>query len=212
MVWIWLPFAAYLIGSVPVGRIIGDIVAKVDVRAIGSGNIGATNVAREVGIGWGVLTLALDALKGAVAVTLAAAAGNYWGLPESCGLAAVLGHQFSMFSWFRGGKGVATALGVFVALDPLACAAATVLFFGVVVVTDMISVGSIAASSSMPVLIFLFNGSIERVFAALCIGVLIALAHRENIRRVIRGEERRWKRGVKTQPRRSRRPSSSSSE
>ncbi|MFO7783640.1 MAG: glycerol-3-phosphate 1-O-acyltransferase PlsY [Thermodesulfobacteriota bacterium] len=212
MVWVLYPLVAYLLGSIPFGRIIGKAVARVDVREKGSRNIGATNVAREVGIKWGALTLVLDALKGAAPVLVLHMGGFEGGLAELCGLAAILGHQFSVFLGFRGGKGVATALGIFFALEPFACGAALGVFLVVVLLTDIISLGSIAASCSVPLFIFLFSGPIERIGVAVAVSVLIVIAHRENIGRIIRGEERRWKRDVKDHPRRSRSPSSSSSE
>ncbi len=212
MEWVLYPLVAYLLGSIPFGRIIGKAVARVDVRETGSRNIGATNVAREVGIKWGLLTLVLDALKGAVPVAIAGMMSPQVGLAELCGLAAIIGHQFSVFSGFRGGKGVATALGIFFALEPIACGAALGVFLVVVLVTDIVSLGSIAASLSVPLFIFIFSGPVERIIVAVAVGILIVIAHRENIGRIGRGEERHWKGDLNGHPRRSNRPSSSSSE
>lgn len=212
MLWILCPLAAYLLGAIPFGRIIGKAVARVDVRESGSRNIGATNVAREVGLKWGVLTLILDAFKGAAPVFVVDMWGLGVGLAELCGLAAILGHQFPVFLGFRGGKGVATALGIFFAIEPVACVGALGVFLLVVFLTDIVSLGSIAASVSVPLFIFLFGGTIERVGVALGIAILIVIAHRENVGRIGRGQERHWKRDMKDHPRRSSNPSSSSSE
>ena len=104
MEWILYPLLAFLMGSIPFGRIIGRAAAQIDVKEVGSRNIGATNVAREVGLGWGVTTLVLDALKGAAPVLLVTAGiRDPGGEAELCGLAAVAGHQFSPFLGFRGG-------------------------------------------------------------------------------------------------------------
>ncbi len=212
MVWIGFLVAAYFLGAVPFGRIIGKRVARIDIRNQGSGNIGATNVARELGIGWGILTLVLDAAKGSIPVMAALAMGGEGGLAEGTGLAAVVGHQFSVFLGFRGGKGVATALGVFGTLDPGITVAALGVFLAVVAVTDHVSMGSMAASCAMPLGLALFGGTPERTAAAVVIAGLIVWAHRENIRRLLRGEERGWRRGREVQPRRSKSRSNSSSE
>jgi acyl phosphate:glycerol-3-phosphate acyltransferase len=138
--------------------------------------------------------------------------GEGKGLSEAAGIAAVVGHQFSLFMGFRGGKGVATALGVFTALEPVITAAALVVFLAAVAATDHVSVGSMAASLAMPVILALTGGGVERVAMAMAIAGLIVVAHRENIGRLARGEERRWRRERADQERRSRRRSISSSE
>lgn len=213
MDWFLYVLVAFLLGSIPFGRIIGRAAAQVDVQEVGSRNIGATNVAREVGLRWGVATLMLDALKGAAPVLLVTAViPDPGGLAELCGLAAVAGHQFSPFLGFRGGKGVATALGVFLAMEPLACATALGVFLLVVALSDMISLGSMSAACCVPLFLLLTGGSAERILVSLAVATLILLAHRENIGRIVRGEERRWRGERAAQPKRSRRRSSSSSE
>jgi len=212
MLWIVFLLAAYLLGAVPFGRIIGKRVARIDIRKQGSGNIGATNVARELGLGWGILTLVLDAAKGAIPVIAALAIGGERGLAEGAGLAAIVGHQFSVFIGFRGGKGVATALGIFAVLEPGITVAALGVFLAVVAVTDHVSMGSMATSCGMPLGIALSGGPLERIAAAAVMAGLIVWAHRENIVRLLHGEERGWRRGPEGQPRRSRRRSNSSSE
>jgi glycerol-3-phosphate acyltransferase PlsY len=212
MIWIVFLVAAYFLGAVPFGRIIGKRVARIDIQRQGSGNIGATNVARELGIGWGILTLVLDAAKGAIPVMAALAMDGERGLAEGAGLAAIVGHQFSVFMRFRGGKGVATALGIFCVLEPWITVAALGVFLGVVAVTDHVSMGSMAASCAMPVGVALLGGPPERLAAAVVMAGLIVWAHRENIRRLLHGEERGWRRARESQPRRSRSRSNSSSE
>ena len=198
MVWAACAVLSYVLGSIPFGRVIGERVARIDVRQCGSGNIGATNVARHLGLGWGVATLVLDALKGAAPVVAAGAlAEGARGLPEACGLAAVLGHQFSVFLRFGGGKGVATALGVFCALQPLACAGAIVIFLAVVAAFGYVSLGSLAAAWCIPILMGGMGGSPERIAVGLIAAALITIRHHKNIERLIKGEETRWKKGNK---------------
>ncbi len=198
MEWILWPAVAFVMGAVPFGRIIGKAVARVDVREVGSRNIGATNVAREVGTGWGVVTLILDALKGGLPVLVAATLGRGGvGLAEVSGLAAMVGHQYSPFLGFRGGKGVATALGVFLAMDPVACLPALVVFVSVVLLWDMVSLGSMIAACTVPVSLMILGGGWERVVVGAAVAGLIVVAHRENVRRIVRGNERRWTRDRK---------------
>ena len=155
MSWIVLAALSYLIGSIPVGKMLAQRAADLDIRQRGSGNIGATNVARVVGLGWGLLTLLLDSLKGFVPVVLAR-----WSQPgcDAClaavALMALLGHQFSLFLRFRGGKGVATAMGAFMAMAPLPAAVDLVLFLLLVFASGFVSVGSLGAAGMMPILLW----------------------------------------------------------
>ena len=150
-----IPEAAYLFGSMPFGVILARLFAGTDVRKAGSGNIGATNVARVVGPLAGILTLVLDAAKGAAAVLLAERLSNdsaTWMM--IAGLAALVGHCYPVWLKFKGGKGVATAAGIFAALCPLACLAAVILFVLVVIFWGYVSLGSISAAAAMPLLIY----------------------------------------------------------
>ena len=214
----WIPYmvGAYLLGSVPFGRIIGKRVARIDITQRGSGNIGATNVARELGIKWGLVTLALDTLKGLVPVVLF----TFWvadatpGLgtgASAVGVSALLGHQFSLFQGFRGGKGVATALGVYLAISPVACAMALAVFLLSVYKWDFISLGSILAAGSMPVLLAVLGKGAPLVISALMMAALICFKHRENIQRLLKGNERKWRARTR-QPKSSSSLSNSSSE
>ncbi|MFL6228943.1 MAG: glycerol-3-phosphate 1-O-acyltransferase PlsY [Pyrinomonadaceae bacterium] len=191
---------AYLLGSIPFGFLIVRAKEGGDVRESGSGGTGATNVTRRAGKGAGVLTLVLDALKGAVAVVLArwlVAAGfgiNWW--VAGVALAVVVGHCFPVWLKFRGGKGVATALGAFLCLAPLAVACVALVFVAVVGATRYVSLGSIIASALLPLFLWLIYargglGAIihPAVAAAVACGALVIFMHRANIGRLVRGEE-----------------------
>ncbi len=187
---------SYFLGAIPFGLLIGKIVGA-DVRTQGSKNIGATNVSRVLGKKLGKMTLVCDLLKGFLPLLLA----SYF-LPESdqkmiwvafCGVAAVLGHMYPVYLGFKGGKGVATGLGVFLFLSPLAIGIALVIFIGSVALSGFVSVGSLAASAIIPVLLLLFGESWEVVLASAIIAMFIWVKHHENIGRLIRGEEKSWK-------------------
>ncbi|HZI20765.1 MAG TPA: glycerol-3-phosphate 1-O-acyltransferase PlsY [Pyrinomonadaceae bacterium] len=195
---------AYLLGSVPFGYLIVRARGGGDVRAHGSGGTGATNVSRRAGRGAGVLTLALDAAKGAAAVLLARYLlaedfGVNWWVAASA-LAAVLGHVFPVWLRFRGGKGVATGLGVFTSLAPLAVLAVLPVFVAVVWATRYVSLGSITAAAALPAAVWLLGGrglpaeqSAPLLAAALLGGAVVVVMHRANIGRLLRGQENKWK-------------------
>jgi len=165
-----------------------------DISSMGSRNIGATNVARELGLKWGFLTLALDLLKG-----LAPAAIFRLLFPESplgltiVGLCSLLGHQFTPFLHFRGGKGVSTALGFSLAVSPAATFLALGVFLLTVYVWDFISLGSITATLSLPIFLTLFGKSGFLVVGSVIAAAFICIKHRENIQRIASGSERRWR-------------------
>jgi len=190
---------AYLLGAVPFGKIIAKLVAQMDITQRGSKNIGATNVARELGIKWGILTLALDVLKGLVPILVFYSYSLKGGNSGQMALAAVslcplLGHQFSVFMGFRGGKGVATALGIYLALSPVSCFLGLLVFLLVVLKWDFISLGSMVSSGSIPIFLTLFHEPKPVVLASVVMAALIFFRHGENVARLVRGEERRWKR------------------
>lgn len=191
-----LVLGSYLIGSIPFGLVLGK-VAGVDVRAAGSGNIGATNVARLVGKKLGVLTLVCDALKAIVPMLAASWLLGNDGQRELwvalCGGAAFLGHLYPVYLTFRGGKGVATALGIFLYLSPLAAVIDLLIFVGVVYNWGYVSLGSLTAALMMPGLVWLLTGSLTDSLLALAIGVLIWIKHRDNIERLMRHEEKSWR-------------------
>jgi glycerol-3-phosphate acyltransferase PlsY len=199
----------YLLGSIPIGYLLGRRQAKVDVRAYGSGKTGATNVLRTAGRKWGVIVAALDICKGALAVVIAGLvvgseyllvgdSSLWWVLTSAqvlAALAAVAGHIWSPFLKFKGGRGVATFFGGLVALCPVAA-----LFGGEVLIigaglTRFVSLGSIAgAAGSYAILVPLtiLNGfPVEYLFYAVVGGIIIFIMHRDNIRRLISGKERK---------------------
>ncbi|MBW1798219.1 MAG: glycerol-3-phosphate 1-O-acyltransferase PlsY [Deltaproteobacteria bacterium] len=189
--------AAYLFGSIPFGKLIARKVAHIDITQKGSGNIGATNVARELSIKWGILTLVLDMLKGFVPVVLFACLAPKAGIGHEIGLSvvglsALSGHQFSIFLKFRGGKGVGTALGIYLAISPLSCLVALMLFILIVYIWDFVSLASMISAFSMPLLFAIFGKTPPLVIGALIAAALICLKHKENIQRLLKGDERKW--------------------
>jgi glycerol-3-phosphate acyltransferase PlsY len=190
-----IPAAAYLLGSIPFGLLLGKLFGAADVRKSGSGNIGATNVARVAGPLAGILTLLLDAGKGALAVILAARLSTDSALwMMIAGLCVLAGHCFPIWLRFRGGKGVATAAGVFLVLCPVAFLAAAMLFVLVVMYWRFVSLGSIAAAAAMPLLVYLFWAPHHAppyvvTFGSLAAAMLIFYKHDANIQRMVQGDE-----------------------
>jgi len=226
---------AYLLGSIPFGYLIVRASKRADIRETGSGGTGATNVSRRAGKVAGVLTLVLDALKGAAAVVIAKlilglsivgpdvnigspsqtaiqALGGHAGSPlhswatteaywwvAAAAIAAIVGHIFPVWLGFRGGKGVATGVGVFLVLVPLVVVFAGAIFLVIVLLTRYVSLGSIAAAATVPVFILIRNHiSPQTQFgplmtAAVCGAALIIFAHRSNIERLIKRSETRFK-------------------
>lgn len=184
--------AAYLVGSIPTGLLLGKAYG-IDVRKEGSGNIGATNLYRTVGRKVGVITLIGDCLKGLIPVLAVKSSTFPPDYAAWVGLAAFCGHVFSLFLKFKGGKGVATALGVFLALAPMAVAIAIAVFAACMSVWRYVSLGSIAAAAVMPVAVALRGGGRTLVVVTLLIAVIVIIRHHENIRRLISGTENRFK-------------------
>jgi glycerol-3-phosphate acyltransferase PlsY len=197
MLLVGLLVAAYLIGSIPTGVILSRFFGQGDLQQQGSKNIGATNVSRVMGKKWGILTLIGDAFKGTAAVWL-----GQWVLKAQPGtsdyalglvaLAAFLGHLFPAYLRFKGGKGVATALGIFLVFTPLVILLAIPIFVGVVLVGKYVSLGSITAAASVPLLLLILDYPLSVVWLAVVIAALIIGKHYENIRRLLRGEEKPW--------------------
>ncbi|HSQ11797.1 MAG: glycerol-3-phosphate 1-O-acyltransferase PlsY [Candidatus Binatia bacterium] len=182
---------AYLLGSIPTGYILGKF-AGVDVRQVGSGNVGATNVARAVGKWQGVLTLLADAMKG----MLPAAIGLTMMLPSAAiaalSAAAFLGHLYPIFLNFRGGKGVATALGALLVIAPLASLLLVAIFAAVVFPTRLVSLSSIVAAASAPFALWLFLQPRAIVLLGAFLAAMIVWRHRGNIQRLRAGTEPRF--------------------
>jgi glycerol-3-phosphate acyltransferase PlsY len=197
------PVIAYLIGSIPFGLLVVKAVGGPDIRGVGSGNIGAANVARNAGKFAGILTLLLDAGKGYAAVWLAGyfTHGNMrWMMIAA--VCAVVGHMFPIWLGFKGGKGVATGLGVFLPICWQAVAAGIVLWLAVVIFWRYSSLGSISAAVALPIFVYLLyapgHAPPEYVtLGTVVISLLVLIKHRPNIARLIAGEETRLNFGDK---------------
>lgn len=193
---IFLIAASYLVGAVPFGLLIGKI-AGVDVRSAGSKNIGATNVNRLLGKKFGIITLICDCLKGYVPMLVASwAVGNSAGesvVVLCCGVSAVVGHMFPVYLGFKGGKGVATGLGVFLFLSPVAILISLVVFVATVAMSGFVSAGSLLASGLIPLWLFFLGATPATIITAAIVAGLIWFKHHENITRLLKGQEKSWK-------------------
>jgi acyl phosphate:glycerol-3-phosphate acyltransferase len=203
--WLLTLAMAYLLGSIPFGYLLVRFFRKEDVRATGSGNIGATNVLRAGGKGLGLLTLLLDALKGYIAVAIAMhlapnTAHGPSNLAAAAAVVAVLGHVFPIWLRFRGGKGIATALGVFLALVPWVALAALGLFILVVATTRLVSLGSVLSAISIPLFALLLvpHRSAALLTGLSFISLMSILKHHANIVRLLHGTESRFGRSKNT--------------
>ena len=207
LAYIAIAVAAYFLGSIPTGYLLVRFLRRQDIRSMGSGNIGATNVLRFGGKGLGIITFFLDVLKGCAAVWLGGALGAWLMPPASLSadplrtaqavsaLFAVLGHMFTCWLHFHGGKGVATAFGVFLVASPWAALAAIGVFAVVFALSRYVSVGSIVAALSFMVFAWFFPpGPNPPIFYAVeCfIALLIIVKHHQNIRRLCNGTEARF--------------------
>ena len=187
--------AAYLIGSIPTGLICGRLLKGIDIRDYGSGNIGATNVFRVVGKLPGIIVLIIDILKGFVPVVMFP---YTTGISVSEGLFKVLisaavisGHNWTVFANFKGGKGIATGAGVFLAISPFSTGITLVLFCIIIALTKYISLGSICSAVVLPILLLLFKSPLEYTLFGLIMGLIVIYRHKENIKRLIKGTENR---------------------
>jgi glycerol-3-phosphate acyltransferase PlsY len=191
-----LPVLSYLLGAVPFGLLVGRL-AGIDVRKGGSGNIGATNVSRLLGKKLGFVTLILDCLKGFLPIYIASqVVGEEAGssmVVMLCGIMAVIGHMFPVYLGFKGGKGVATALGVFLYLSPPAIGISVLVFAAAVAFSGFVSAGSLLASGLFPMWLWFFGQPAPMVLTGLVIAVLIWIKHHENISRLMAGKEKSWK-------------------
>ena len=182
--------AGYLIGSIPFALILTRRWGT-DLRRVGSGNLGAANVMRASGVTAGVVVAVLDMAKGAASVWLAARVGDGAELPAAAGLAAIIGHVYPIWLRFRGGKGVATACGVFSMLTPLAVPFALAIFAAVVWLTKYISLGSVLAAIALPPMAYALGSPTPAVLAAVAASAIIVFRHRSNVLRLRTGTERR---------------------
>ncbi|HEY2120961.1 MAG TPA: glycerol-3-phosphate 1-O-acyltransferase PlsY [Candidatus Acidoferrum sp.] len=189
---------AYFLGSIPFGLIFGRVFAKKDIREVGSGNIGATNVTRVAGPLPGILTLLFDAAKGALAVMIAARFTNHNATAMMlAAIAALIGHCYPIWLRFKGGKGIATGLGVFTALSPFAGLTALAVFIIVTLTWRYASLGSIAAAAAMPLFVYLFWAPghappLVITFGTLFATGLVIFKHDANLQRLIEGTEPRF--------------------
>ncbi len=191
---IFIALFGYLLGSVPTGLILAKLFSRVDPRTAGSKNIGATNVFRTAGKSLGILTLVGDLLKGAIPIVIAVQFGesNLW--IAVSGLSSFLGHIFPIFLGFKGGKGVATALGVYLVISPIAVLIEFLVFVGIVWKWRFISLGSIACVTTIPILIAFFRSDSQAYFIiSVIIAALVLYRHQANISRLLQGTENRWK-------------------
>ena len=181
---------AYLIGSVPFAFLLTR-GRGIDLRDVGSGNVGAANVLRTTGLPAAVIVLLLDALKGSVAVLSAQALTSGAAAPVAAGLASILGHIYPVWLGFRGGKGVATAAGIFAVLAPVALAIAGAVFVITIVVTRFTSAGSVAAAIALVVAVAVTGAPGAVVGGAVGAAIIVLFRHRENVSRLLAGTERR---------------------
>lgn len=188
----------YLLGSIPTAYLLVRWAKGIDIRTVGSGNVGATNALRTVGLWAGIMVLAVDLFKGVIAAGLV----PRWVLGETdlgtslaCGLAAVLGHDFSCFLRFQGGKGVATTLGAILAASPLVAGMVAGVWLVVFLGFRYVSLGSLAAASAIPISQLVLHRSLREVLIGSVLAGLIIVRHRANLQRLLRGvEHRTWPR------------------
>ena len=189
--------AAYLVGSIPFAQLLSKR-RGIDLRRVGSGNVGATNVLRTLGVRPAVVAMMLDAVKGTVAVLVAQRLTNGVAAPVMAGLASMIGHVYPVWLRFRGGKGVATAAGAFAVLTPLAVAAAMGVFLLTVALTRFISVGSMAAALTLAGWAIASDAPTAVGIGAAIGAALVIIGHRANVLRLVAGTERRvGQRGVR---------------
>jgi len=191
MLYFTLIIIAYLIGSIPFGVMVSKLYSDKDITKEGSCNVGATNVARVAGSRAGIITLACDVLKGAFPVlfVMAFTRSPFW--ISVVAIAVFTGHLYPLFNYLKGGKGVATALGLFLSINPVAALCGLAFFAVIVKTTGYVSLGSISAAAIMPVMMGLFSVSRIYVVLSLIIGVLVIYKHKDNISRLMNGTENR---------------------
>lgn len=199
---LWL-FASYLLGAFPTSYLVSRTFAGIDLRQHGSGNLGATNLYRVLGWKYAIPVALVDIAKGAIPVLVFAprvSSSELFAL--ACGVAAILGHVFSVFVRFKGGKGVATAAGVMLGLTPLALGIAAAVWAGVLFLTGYVSVASIAAALVLPVAVYLVErpATAELLYVDILIALGVIVLHRRNIQRLLNGTEGRFGRRAASAP------------
>jgi acyl phosphate:glycerol-3-phosphate acyltransferase len=181
----------YGVGSLPLGFLLANRVKGIDLRRVGSGNVGAANVYRTAGLAIALLVVALDIAKGATSVVLAARLMSGADAPVTAGVAAIVGHVSPVWLRFRGGKGVATACGVFMMLAPFATAIAAVGFLATVWITRYVSLGSVVATAALPPLAWALDAPVAVVAGGTIAALVILPRHAGNLSRLAGGTERR---------------------
>ena len=196
---IFIALFGYVLGSVPTGVLLTRFFSRIDPRHSGSQNIGATNIYRTAGKKLGVLTLGGDVLKGVIPIGIAMRmAGDQWGIPADvwiafAGLSPIVGHIFPIFLGFKGGKGVATALGIYLPVSPIAVLIELFIFLGVVWRWRFISLASITCVITIPILIAFFRSDSQAYFIlSVIIAALVIYRHQSNISRLLQGTENKW--------------------
>jgi acyl phosphate:glycerol-3-phosphate acyltransferase len=184
---------SYLLGSISSSTLITRAVAKVDIRDHGSGNAGATNTLRVIGMKWGIVVLLLDALKGVIGVSI-----TYFLVPHSLtalclsGIAAICGHNWPVFFKFRGGKGIATTIGVLLVITPMPALFAIAVAVITILLTRFVSLGALLLTILTPIFVAILQGhQFERIAFGCLVAILSIIQHRQNIRRLFRGQENR---------------------
>ncbi len=199
---LWL-LASYLLGAIPTSHLLSRLFAGIDLRQHGSGNLGATNLYRVLGWKYAIPAAMIDIAKGTIPVLLfAPQASDSQLFALACGVVAILGHVFSVFVGFKGGKGVATAAGVMLGLAPLALAVSAVVWGLLVRLTGYVSLASIAAAAVLPLAVYLLEDSSSPAlfWIAVAIAVAVILLHRRNIQRLLKGTENRFGRRTASTP------------
>lgn len=186
-----LVLLGYLLGSIPFAFLLSRRTRGIDIRLAGSGNVGAANVLRTSGVRMAVTVLLLDLAKGAGSVVMAQRLVAGDGAAAAAGLAAIVGHIYPVWLRFRGGKGVATACGVFSVLTPAAMVPAIVLFFSAAWLSRFISLGSLLGTVALPPFAYLTGAPPAAIAAAACAAIVIVVRHRSNLTRLVAGTERR---------------------
>jgi glycerol-3-phosphate acyltransferase PlsY len=189
---------SYLIGSISTGVVLSRIFGKGDLQESGSKNIGATNVSRLMGLKWGILTLAGDTLKGMLVIWIGwwffgTGSDSAFLIIALMGLGVFFGHLFPVFLRFKGGKGVATALGIFLLLGPKAIMIALPVFIITVIIGKYVSLGSIIAAAAFPLAMLFFHYPPYFVLLAVVVAAAVILKHKANILRLLQGEEKPWR-------------------
>lgn len=183
--------AGFLIGGIPSGLLIGRLLGRPDLRTSGSHNIGATNAFRVFGAYPALLTLVCDMLKGSLPLVFLRILNPNPLLMVCCGISAILGHDFSPYLKFKGGKGVATSLGVFLVLSPKAILISILFWILVLALSKIVSIASIGAGIILPLVIYLCDYPRQIFFAGILACLILTLRHKKNIERLLRGEEKR---------------------